>query len=102
MQPLHTVFAYLPLLVMAVCVVLLFRRWSYARAHVMMSAIPLVVIVFSLLGALVGEPMLTGGTHGVWMLAAALIVLAFGRRPDRMGPDGLGQSASGRNGRGEP
>ncbi|MGD8810805.1 MAG: hypothetical protein PVG24_14440 [Gammaproteobacteria bacterium] len=97
MQPLHTVFAYLPLLVMAVCVVLLFRRWGYARAHVMMSAIPLVVIVFSLLGALVGEPMLTGGTHGAWMLAAALIVLAFGRRPD-----GLGQSASGRNGRGEP
>lgn len=81
MQPLHTVFVYLPLLVMAVCVVLLFRRWGYARVHVMLSAIPLVVIVLSLLGALAGEPMLTGGTHGVWILAAALLALAFGKRP---------------------
>ena len=79
------VVAYLPMLIMAVCVIFLFRRTGQGRNGVILGALPLVVIFFSMLASMMGELRLTTGLQGQWMLAGMLAVLAFGRWPRERG-----------------
>lgn len=77
MPLLQIVLSYLPLLLIAACVFALFRRTGHGGATLFVGAMPLIVVVFSLLATLVGERSLSGSLPGLWVTAAALGVLAF-------------------------
>ena len=85
MPHLLIVFAYLPLLVMAFCVILLFRRTGFGRKGTILSSIPFIVIVFSLLAVVSGERPIALGPYGSWALAAVVAVLTFSRWPSEGG-----------------
>ena len=81
MSSLQIVVAYLPLLAIAGCIVLLFRRTGHGRTAVLLSALPAIVVLSSLLATLAGEFPIAGGFHGIWISAAALAALAFKQWP---------------------
>ena len=81
MPAFQILFAYLPLLVISGCVIQLFRRTGHSRTVTGLSAIPFILIAFSMLATMAGENMLMFGLQGSWALAGAVAVLVIRRWP---------------------
>ena len=87
MTTIQIIAAYLPVLVLAGCVPVLFRRAGYGKAQLWIAGLPLIVCVFSLLAALVHEPGFGHGVYGLWFVAAAILALALKRWPGKTPSD---------------
>ena len=81
MTAIQIVFSYLPLLAIAASAVVLFRRSGHSWVIQCLSALPLLIAVFSLITSLAGERAPADGIQGLWAAGAVLAVLALKRWP---------------------
>ncbi len=88
----QTVLFYLPIMVSAAALPVVFQKLGHPKKLVLLTCLPLIVSVFSLLAALTGEGTPPFGATGLWGVAALCVVLAINpqRAPQR--PEDGGRS----------